>query len=117
MQITLHKLTENISTTAIHSTGMHAVGRVHGLVVRFYCNKLSARSACPGTCDTCIIRVRNHMDRIEWSTSFRPYGLFTQMLKNASAEAVEAAAAADKGDAKQDAGSALDILLEAFDGR
>ena len=91
MQISKDDLFKAIRPGALHQIGIHNMNTVYQRITKFYCSKLTVRSACPQKCDTCILRVRERIESTDWSTSTAPYGLLVWIVKTVSAEAVEAA--------------------------
>jgi hypothetical protein len=120
MQIKIRKFKEIVGERALHQAGVHAIPNAHRRAVQFYCDKLTVRGACTGECDLCALKIK---DAVEWMIQKKPaspYGLYTWLLKNASAKRVEELAQRPRLGPETNAfGEAtgrdpLDILMEAL---
>ena len=88
MNISLPDFKTHIGVSGLHDAGLHAIPRVHGIVTKFYCNKLTLRSACSEKCAECILHLKARLDTTNWEGS-NPYALFTYTVKDVSARVME----------------------------
>jgi hypothetical protein len=116
MQITLADFRKIIKPSGFHKAGLHAVPAVHTTTVRFYCDKLTARSACSEQCHSCLQHVRSRLNTADWAAAENPWALYSWILKDASAAAVEDAQRKAKTPLKpnplDDDTDGLDMLME-----
>jgi hypothetical protein len=89
MKISLDDFKTHIGVGGLHKAGLHAIPRVHGIVTKFYCDKLTVRSACSGKCAECILNLKTRLDTTTWEGS-KPYALFTFTVKDVSAKVMDA---------------------------
>ena len=89
MKISLPDFKLHVGTSGLHKAGLHAITRVHGITTKFYCNKLTLRSACSENCAQCILQLKERLDRTDWATSKKPYALYTFVVKDVSGKVVE----------------------------
>jgi hypothetical protein len=89
MKISLEDFKTHIGVGGLHKAGLHAIPRVHGIVTKFYCDKLTLRSACSEKCAECILNLKARLDTTKWEGS-KPYALFTYTVKDVSARMMEA---------------------------
>lgn len=88
MRISLQEFKTHIGVSGLHKAGLHAIPRVHGIVTKFYCDKLTVRSACSGKCAECILNLKARLDTTNWEGS-KPYALFTYTVKDVSARVMD----------------------------
>jgi hypothetical protein len=123
MQITFEQFTKIVDVRLLHKAGLHAIPNAHKRTVKFYCDVLTIRSACTGDCSRCTLHVKNAVQRMANPKPNKPYGLFTWLMKDASAKRMEevAAARATKVEVnilgEQRDADAFDLFEEALDAR
>jgi hypothetical protein len=122
MQITIDNFKLIVTEKALHEAGVHAIPRARAIMLKQYCDKLTIRGACTGKCGQCALKIKAVA---EWMTQHKaenPYGMFTYLTKNASAQKVEELAHARVTTPETNAfgeatgRDALDILMETFNG-
>jgi hypothetical protein len=92
MKISLHDFKTHIGTTGLHKAGLHAISRAHAITTKFYCTKLTNRSACFENCAQCILALKTRFDQTQWEGCQRPYGLYTWIVKDVQGKVVEVVA-------------------------
>jgi hypothetical protein len=123
MKISLQDFKTHIGTTGLHKAGLHAISRAHAITTKFYCNKLTLRSACAEDCARCILLLKDRFDKTTWEGCQRPYALYTWIVKDVSGKVVETASAEQKAGVSQSSlltvaeeeRDVLDALMETFE--
>lgn len=96
MKISLQDFKTQIGVGDLHKAGLHAVSRAHAITTKFYCTKLTNRSACSENCAQCILSIKTRFDQTKWEGCQRPYGLFTWIVKDVQGKVVEVVTAQQK---------------------
>lgn len=89
MQITYDDFKRIVGEAELHKAGVHAIGRAHVVTTRWYCDKLTVRSACTGKCGECALHIKKAVSDMGKIKPNNPYALYTWMMKNAQAKRVE----------------------------
>ena len=90
MKITIDDFKKIVGEQALHKAGVHAIGRAHTVATRWYCDKLTLRSACTGKCNECALYLKTAVEAMGKKQANNPYALFTWMVKDAQAKRIEA---------------------------
>ena len=93
MQITFEQFNKTIDVHLLHQAGLHAIPNAHKRTMKYYCDVLTLRSACTGKCGECALHVKTAVQRMTNPKPNKPYGLFTWLMKDASAKRMEEVAA------------------------
>jgi hypothetical protein len=118
MQITLKDFKTFVGEGGLHAAGLHAIERVHGITKKFYCDKLTVRSACSENCESCIFALKTRVRETKWDIVTNKYALFTWIVKDISAKAMEVTRAEEKSKPAKTLfgepveGEAFDLFME-----
>jgi hypothetical protein len=121
MNISLQDFKTITPTPALHKSGIHAIGRAHLIMSKFYCDKMTMRSLCSRECGSCALFLQRAA-QIDPSPTSNPYAIFTWRVKNEFAKRADEAAKTHKVITKKNAlgekveTDPFDNLMEAFGG-